>query len=550
MSDAIVFEKNLREEVNTDPFDSSRVGYITDSNGSSYSQQVTFDATTISTTESFLDWRSATIQVPVTLQVALNMPGATAALSAATKLACQTLVSMKSGHYHLFNSINVQYDGRSVTQQIENQNFVVNYNLLTQMSQDEEENLFDVLGMAKDSSESAGFSATLGAFNNSTVSVPGAVDIQNKGLVTRLQRVMKPSNTTRNPLNTEISSQNTHRPTWSVVTDINTMYAFKIDYVATVRLRDFHDIFDKLEMTKGSPVRITFNLNTVPSMGIPIVHANAGASTAWSQPVVTLMGQTNPIMVSDIGVGQNQLTFPAGVGADSAFLICKLGISNSYGATAHTMMPSCRLYYKSYTMNPTYEEMILNKGRFKDISYDDVYAYTMDASSTSFNQVIASSVSNLKKVIIIPYLKSGARGNVIAYPSFQSPFTPSPSTLDPLPVPLTNFQISIAGKNVFQNTLIYSWEMFQHVFAPSQGLNGDYITGLSSGLIGSKDWMSGNYGYYGCDVQHTPSDFTQPKSIQITGSNNSNKDINLYVFAIYQRSITIDLLTGKISDRS
>lgn len=557
MSDAVVFEKNLKDETNVDPFDSSRWGYIVDSNGGTYSQQVTFDASTISTTEAWLDWRSAVVEIPVTLQATLDMTASANPLNAAGALACETLVSLKSGHYNLFNSINVQYDGRSVTQQIENQNFLVNYKLLTQLSKDEEENIFDMLGMSKDSSESVGFDATLGAYNNSpfavTPAVGASIDIQNKGLLKRLQQLNKPSTATRNALNTAVSSNATHRPVWSQVNSTNTSYSFRIDYVATIRLRDFHNIFEQLEMTKGSPVRITFNLNTVPSMVVPAVVTGtlgtARAITGWGAPTaVTLMGSTNPILLSDTRAGQN--TFSLDAATTGATLTCSLGIANSYNAGAHPMMSSCRLYYKSFVMNPTYEEMILNKGRFKDITYDDVYAYTMDASSTTFNQVIASSVSNLKKVVIMPYLKAGAGGNVINYSSFQSPFSPAPATLDPLPVPLTNFQISIAGKNQFQNTMTYGWEHFQQVFSSDQGLNGDYVNGLSSGLIGKKDWENGPYGWYVCPVQHTPADFSQGKSIQVTGSNATGRNINLYVFAIYERKITVDLLTGKIADRS
>lgn len=563
MSDAIVFEKNLKDEVQTDPFDSSRWGYIVDSNGGTYSQQVTFDASTISTTEAWLDWRSAVVEIPVTLQATLDMTNSSAALNAAGIKACETLVSLKSGHYNLFNSINVQYDGRSVTQQIENQNFLVNYKLLTQLSKDEEDNLFDMLGMSKDSSESVGYDATIGTYNHSAFSVApvvgASIDVQNKGLLKRLQQLNKPTiYNTRNALNTAASSNSTHRPIWSQST-INPptagSYSFRIDYVATVRLRDFHNIFEQLEMTKGSPVRITFNLNTVPKMVVPAALTIVGGGnpsstiTGWGAPTTnTLMGSTNPIMLSDTRVGQNTIVLDPDTTAAS--LTCSLGIANSYNAGSHPMMSSCRLYYKSFVMNATYEEMLLNKGRFKDIVYDDVYAYTMDASGTSFNQVIASSVSNLKKVVIMPYLKSGANGNIINYPSFQSPFSPSPATLDPIPIPLTNFQIAIAGKNQYQNTLSYSWEHFNQVFAPSQGLNGDYVNGLSSGLIGKKDWESGVYGYYVTDVQYSPQDFAQGKSVQITGNNITGKNINLFVFAVYERKMTIDILTGKISDRS
>ncbi len=561
MSDAVIFETLIKDTERLDPFDASRWNFITDSNNSSYTNSVSFDCSSISTAQSWTDWRSAEIQVPLTLQQVINTVGSTAAPDAANLKAMALWASIKSGSFHLFDSINVLFDGRSVTQQITNQNFITNFNLLTNLSKDEEENLFDALGMAKDSSRSAAYSATNGCVNNKALyQTPDAdtdfIDVQNKGYFKRLSAINTPASLARNALDTAARSTSTQRAVLTQATSVSTApHSVRItqdlSFIATIRLRDFHDLFDKLEATKGSPIRITLNLNTVSSMVVPLTLATLDTD-GWGTPVVTLFGQSNPLMLPDVSAGQCQVTFGADTTAatlTSRLVIGNVVASGAFPNAASGMLSNCRLYYKNIVLDPSYEEMILNKGRYKDIVYDDAYLFTMNLGTNTFNSQVGSQIPYLKKVIVMPYLAATANGTT-AIQSFQSPFASAPATLDPLPNVITNFQATVGGKNMYQDTLQYGWQNFIQYFAPQQGLNGDYVNGLSSGLIGKADWESGMYGYYVVDVRSnsTEADFAQSKSIQLSGSVSveGNKDVMAYVFAIYERKIKIDVLTGKI----
>lgn len=567
MSDAVVFETLMKDTERIDPFDASRWNFITDSNNSSYTNSVTFDCSSISTANGWTDWRSVEIEVPLTLQSKIVSTTSSAPPADSQKAIFALWASLKSGHYNLFDSINVLFDGRSVTQQITNQNFITNYNLLTTLSKDEEENLFDVLGMAKDTAESCEYVATgNGAVNNKAVYVPptpanGLIDVQNKGLFNRLSTYNTASRLAKNQLDSEQLSRNTHRtvvstPTYTGNTDIT----WELNMVATLRLRDFHDLFDKLEATKGSPLRITLNLNTVALMNAKFTIGTL-LTTGWGATTVQLYGQSNPIMLADISANQCQATFGAATTAGDYYGRLVVGASAASGtfqATTGQMLNNCRLYYKSIVLDPNYEEMLLNKGRYKEIVYDDSYLFTLNLgeSGTGFTSQVGSQIPYLKKVIIMPFLTASTNGNV-GLQSFQAPFSSAPSTLDPLPQVITNFQANIGGKNMVQDTLQYGWQTFNQYFAPQQGLNGDYVNGLSSGLISKQDWESGLYGYYVIDVRSnsSESDFAQTKAIQLSGnvsvgitanSGPRRPNVMAYVFAIYERKIKIDLLTGKI----
>jgi hypothetical protein len=68
--------------------------------------------------------------------------------------------------------------------------------------------------------------------------------------------------------------------------------------------------------------------------------------------------------------------------------------------------------------------------------------------------------------------------------------------------------------------------------------------GLTSGLFNSLGFEM-EYCYYYVDVSRMlPIEESVPKSVQIVGTNSSNKNIDLFCFIEYGCSVDIDILTG------
>ena len=77
------------------------------------------------------------------------------------------------------------------------------------------------------------------------------------------------------------------------------------------------------------------------------------------------------------------------------------------------------------------------------------------------------------------------------------------------------------------------------------GINGGKTTGLCSGLLSALDFQT-SYRYIVCDLgRRLTTEEGVPKSIQILGQNQSNQPLDLFVFVEYEKSLSIDVVTGQ-----
>jgi hypothetical protein len=131
--------------------------------------------------------------------------------------------------------------------------------------------------------------------------------------------------------------------------------------------------------------------------------------------------------------------------------------------------------------------------------------------------------------------------------SLLSPFSSSGGTPDP--VALTNFNVQISGRNIFNDNEQYDFVAFTQQLATSNQLNGGQTTGLASGLIGLDEFDS-LYRYYYVDCSRgRPGESGVPRSIQILGQVVGSTAVNLMVFATFTREISINVGSGqRVSD--
>ena len=340
---------------------------------------------------------------------------------------------------------------------------------------------------------------------------------------------------------------NTHDKTWYIL--------------ARIRLKDVCDFFDKLPLVKGAYIRMIVNTNTsqftltttdkVAAAGQPL----STTLTIASQPTIT--GGTNPLMFASAEIGQG-----ANLGIDAAGANRTLPATNyqvrcgiakvTSGVTGTVFthpLSSCRLYVPLYQMNPDMENNYISLNRTKRIVYRDIYQYSVDVGATStFNSLLTNGIPNPKTVIIIPILQAGANnvnltGTPINVAPHLSPFSAEPGTTSPL-IALTNFNVQIAGVNMFIQNEDYDFEQWVNELSSQNAINGNLVDGLTSGLVGELEWQN-NYRYYVCDVsRRIPAEDSVPKSVQILGRNVANVAITLFVFIEFERSIEIDLVSG------
>lgn len=376
-----------------------------------------------------------------------------------------------------------------------------------------------------------------------------------------------------------------------------------IQIPAILRLKDLCNFFEKCPLLKGSTMRIYLNTNqcnfqaqyiggqlvaTTAVAGTPssVTQLNYGALSMITAPQMLGGGATNPLMLASHDLGQggysvaplnvaNTSVIASGVANNVAPTATALNIGISIAKTQFAAFPSvsapisqCRLYAPAYTMNPLAETRLLELSPTKKILYDDIFQFYFpnQSAGANINILVSNGIPNIKQVIVIPFLTaSGVSENG---PAVLAPYNVSVATADtptgpapiktstllspfatagatPDPIQLGNFQILISGNTLFQQQLQYSFEDFYEQMVSINQLNGGVTTGLASGLVGLKEW-SYLYRYYvGNASRILPSEEGMARSVQLQCINQSLVAIDLMVFVVYEKSITVSLQTGQ-----
>jgi len=363
--------------------------------------------------------------------------------------------------------------------------------------------------------------------------------------------------------------------------------------IATVYLKHLHSFFNMVPLLKGVFMKMTMNLNNASTVIACASYTNGGAVTQpvsmSCRSVSVPSGGINPIMVSgsvsstpnlvaDIVYSGSFNLFPVqgSLGATSSgFLEYTLNVSvgatclNSSlsslaGIRSADLSKSVYLYIPAYTFNPPFESSYL-QSPVKSIKYTDIYQYQVlnIPAGGQFNNLITNGIANIKSVLILPYYSvSGVpttasqpawwggvsinqnTGFTSGIPVYQSPFDPAGSgPTSPLCL-FSNFNIQVSGQNAIYNVEKYSFEQFNNQLYGQNSVNGGLTDGLTSGLVGRKEFDM-EYCYYYVNVERMlPVEETVPKSVQILGTNNSGKALDLFVFVEYGMSVSIDAITG------
>jgi hypothetical protein len=309
--------------------------------------------------------------------------------------------------------------------------------------------------------------------------------------------------------------------------------------IATIRLKDLSDFFAQIPLVKGGFMRIVLTYNSTQ-------HAITGTAVGTTMTIGTTTvrsGRTCPYMISS-AVASNSANGVIAVGDQT--LTIDSGIVRTTQISPSVPLNSCRLYVPGYTLNPIKEAQLLQSKPVRDVFYNDIYTYSFTniANNGTFNQLITNGIANIKYLVLIPVANISSVAALAPLVSdAQSPFSSVPATTAPMAA-LTNFNVLVGGRNVFQQNELYDFEAFIQNLSSINAINGGASTGLTSGLLTS--YMFDNaYRYYVADLSRmSPIEEGVPKSIQVQGTNVSGYSLDFICVVVFGRKISIDMATG------
>jgi hypothetical protein len=310
-----------------------------------------------------------------------------------------------------------------------------------------------------------------------------------------------------------------------------------------VRLKHLHHLFEKMPLLKGVYLKITLQLN---NCSVNFSSAGAGGNLDVVS-VTSNLGGVVPIQIASAAAGNGgaaafgfagNYTVSLAVGA-TCLLSSQAAVA---GVTNSPLGRSITLNVPSYVFAPSFEAAYLSS-QVKTIEYEDIYQYQVLNTSAggNINSLITNGISNISKVLVLPFFTTAANVNVNP---LYSPFDAAGTgTTSPLCL-LSNFQVVVSGQNALYNTQKYSYQQFIEQLSGCNSVNGDLTDGLTSGLISLLDFETA-YNYYFVDISRMLEiERSVPKSVSIQGTNLSAKAIDLIVYISYVQTIKVDVLTG------
>lgn len=589
--DKLVFD--LSQEVEGTPnvfIKKDWINILDNQNGNYGSNQSVIDTSQLSNSNKYMSYREAYLEIPMLLTVAsANATASIAAIDLAPNTAatsCDFAVGLKNWFGTIIHSFTLDYNGTTIIQQTPYINMWNSFKLMTSLSMADVITTGSTIGFYPDDPTSWTFNtaATLdgtGTCNNSNiitsnngvVAVQGAFNQYNSGggnIGFQKRQMFINYDTAGDSGNQTFANQFTAQSAqnlWKsyVSNKVNAVAAtsqgvWQSSIMATVYLKHIHSFFQMCPLLKGVFMKMTINLNNTSTTFAKAITTGVLSFSAVSNAV----GGVNPIHIASSVTGNGGSTsFGSGnTPASGATFIANISVgavcldstlsSNAvvFPITQGTLGRSVYLYVPAYTFNPIFEQAYISTP-IKQIKYTDVYQYqviNIPANTGTFNNLLTNGIANIKSVLILPFYSpeagTGNTGIPTGIPVYQSPFDPAGTgPTSPLCL-LTNFNVVVSGMNTIYNTERYSFEQFNNQLYGVNAVNGGMTDGLTSALFNSLGFEM-EYCYYYVDVSRMlPVEEAVPKSVQVVGTNASNKAINLWCFIEYGVSVDIDLLTG------
>lgn len=555
--DSYLFEQSLDDSKPETIALRKKILYAQDTNSGVYNSMIRFDTSGLSNSGLWLAWREAVIEIPFIVSFT-----STADLTATARTQAGAFVAgLKNGYYNIIDSIQVDYNNTNVVQQSNNINQFCNFKLLTTMSQSDVDKWGASIGFCPDTPAyvlgAAVSSGGTGLSNNRNIINPPAAAAFNEPFATNSGFLQRQRETTAYSANANarsgtIAFANSNTVGKNLYTSLpeaggaNAVYYYSV--LCTIRLSDLCDFFDKMPLVKGGFFKIEIVYNSTSHTIACVAGADATMEIIAGNTTIR-SGRTCPYLISSAAANNGARNV---VNANNGTnLIIDSGVARTTQiANPLSAFNTCRIYVPGYELDPVKESQLLQIKPIRKVNYNDVYMFQFFniAAGSNFNQYISTGLKNMKYIVLIPsYNNSDANINVAArIPNAAvSPFDTYPATGHPFAA-ITNFNVQIAGSNIFQDSYVFDFLAFQTELATINAINGGAEMGLTSGLISQSMWDNG-YRFYCADLSRRAAiEDGVAKSVQVLGTNSSPYAIDIICFVAYEKSVSIDMAEGKL----
>ena len=103
----------------------------------------------------------------------------------------------------------------------------------------------------------------------------------------------------------------------------------------------------------------------------------------------------------------------------------------------------------------------------------------------------------------------------------------------------------VGDLNVLHQNSRYGYQQFNNEFFNEFGINANQSPGIGSGLIDFKSWVKKPFYYVNCSRVPKEQQMTY-RSLQIKGTNSSALTMDYYIYAIYEKNFSLDIISGII----
>lgn len=532
------------------------VSYVVDQQNGNYSNQVSWDLSSIVNQQSWMSLQESYILMPFSTTLSKG----TAVLTAPSKFT-QNRLSLKNNFINFVDSLQLFVNGEQLIDQTSFSNMPINVLDMLTMSQDDLKIEGSSLNICPDTTNSIRYSTSASVngdgYNNNRFLTSSALTTlssadyssMNNGLAQRNITTggFYPQDTTMPPSITSSNFSNTLAPYFSEANAASLAVEACWNYVVYLPLARLSDLLSKYPLVKGSQIRLVLNFNA----GVTTITTDTTSSNALLKMTSysSSAGNTNPVLFSSNYINPITSTVTAG----TLILTTRIQTSTvplSVATTAqkgYSSLPNCRVYVPTYKINPTYEERILSN-RVQKIRYYDWYQQSIInvASNANFSQVLTTALPNVQALVMLPF-QNGSTGLFASFTGsqFQSCFDTAPQTTLPNGVlAFQNFNVSVSGINIFNQNQNFCYDNWAQE-VKKIGLNGGLSRELSSGLIDLTTWNWSPYIVVDLCRRDESADKTY-QSVVVSGQNMSGVAVDYYCFIAFEKEVEIDCLTGAV----
>ncbi len=535
--DTEIFERSVEGSSDFEiPIKSVQRYEVTDSNLGNYSAgQVKFNLNQLATSASYIDWKKSHLVIPITLSVASNVNNGLVGNSQLSHF----YATLKSSFTSILDSIVLSINNTEVVSKTGSlMNIPMYFNLMTSFDRNDIDVLGASIGFVPDSVESYRFDATAGTgrgelnnqMGNGVSFIPSL--LANSGRVTRHYKTVASlfDGITGNFFASagNFGRLNASHKSYCDASAATQLMSNHIE--CCIPLRYVHSVFGALPLMRGSSVQLLVNTHLPSSASFTTTVGGNAVDPAAARSTTSPNGFL-PFIVSDPSTSLNTAA------------VQTITVRSAIGNTFNT---ACQLRLSLCELNPEFESKLI-KSPMKSVVYRDWYCFPNQTASvspnTTHNQILSVNIPKMRRLLIVP--KVAVNSPVAEWAdAFQSPWTSAGCTTTPALI--TNLQVMLSGKPVYQSPLAYSWEQFLLECEGVNSVSGGIEDGLRAGLIDRLGYET-IYGFALVNLSRKDSaDDVIEKTIQISFSNNNSVAMSYSYFIEYERGWEIDVVSGKI----